>query len=183
MTGNPNTYTGGTIVNAGTLIAKGNGSLGAGNVSLTASNVQLTLTTNGTSKIADTAALSVFDSTDKLNLNFSASRNEKVAVFKINGVAQPVGTYNSTNLPAIITGTGQIQVLVGDVQITSVAHTDGHFLIAGLTAPNLTVTVHASNDLLTDFDSGVPVTANAGGVFNYDDATGLTQRFYKVSYP
>ncbi len=182
VTGSPNTYTGGTIVNAGTLIAKGNGALGAGNVSLTASNVQLTLTSNGTSKIADTAALSVFDNTDKLNLNFSANRNEKVAVFKINGVAQPIGIYNSTNLPAIITGTGQIQVLVGNVQITSAAHTAGHFLIAGLTAPNVTVTVHASNDLVS-FDNGVQVTADANGVFNYDDATGLTQRFYYASYP
>jgi hypothetical protein len=105
-----------------------------------------------------------------------------VAVFRINGVAQPVGVYNATNLPGIITGTGQIQVLVGDVKITSVTHTTGHFLVAGLTAPNVVVTVHTSNDLVS-FDNGVQVTADATGVFQYDDATGLTQRFYRATYP
>ncbi len=110
VSGDRNTYTGGTIVGAGTLIAKGNGSLGAGNVSLTASNVQLTMTSNGTDRIADTASLSLLDSTDTLNLNFSASRPEKVGALIINGVAEPIGIYNASNLSEI-TGTGAIQVL------------------------------------------------------------------------
>jgi autotransporter-associated beta strand protein len=180
--GDPNTYQGGTIVNAGTLIANGDKALGTGNVVLAASNVQLTMK-NGTDYIANTATLSLFDSTDKLNLNFTGT--DKVGNLIINGVAQASGTYNKNNLSEI-SGNGAIQVLGAPLsaKVTSVAHTaNGHFLIAGLTNPLLTVTVHTSNNLLAGFDSGVPVTADASGVFQYDDATGLTPRFFKATYP
>jgi len=140
---------------------------------------------NGNNYIGDTATLSLFDNTDKLNLLFTGTA-DKVGNLIINGVAQAPGTYNKNNLSEIsATSTGSIQVLGAPLsaKVTSVAHTAGHFLIAGLTNPLLTVTVHASNDLSTGFDSGVPVTADATGVFNYDDATGLTKRFYRATYP
>jgi len=105
--GDPNTYHGGTIINAGTLIANGDGTLGTGNISLTGPNVQLTLK-NGTNYIADTATLSLFDNTDKLNLNFTGT--DKVGALIINGTAVAPGTYSSSNLSEII-GTGKIQVL------------------------------------------------------------------------
>jgi autotransporter-associated beta strand protein len=106
--GVPNTYHGGTIINAGTLIANGDGALGTGNISLTGPNVQLTLK-NGTNYIADTATLSLFNNTDKLNLNFTGT--DKVGGLIINGVAQAPGIYNSANLSSIITGNGAINVV------------------------------------------------------------------------
>src|SRR4029077_10360140 len=97
--GDPNTYHGGTIINAGTLITNGDGALGTGNVVLAASNVQLTMK-NGNNYIADTATVSLFDNTDKLNLNFTGLA-DKVGNLIINGVAQAPGTYNKNNLSEI----------------------------------------------------------------------------------
>jgi hypothetical protein len=72
------------------------------------------------------------------------------------------------------------------VQITSISRlANGHALIIGKTAPNLTITLLFSPDLLTPFGNATSVTADATGTFRFDDAfaAGLTKRFYKAAYP
>lgn len=76
-----NTYTGDTIVNQGTLKLDAAGSL------------------PGAIRIVDGASL---------NLNYSGTLS--VTAFYTNGVALPVGTYNSSNLPGFISGDGDLQV-------------------------------------------------------------------------
>ena len=76
-----NTYTGDTIVNAGTLQLDQTGS------------------SLGAFRLASGALL---------NLNFSG--NYAVAHFYTNGVALPVGTYNAGNLPGFISGPGNLVV-------------------------------------------------------------------------
>jgi hypothetical protein len=73
-------------------------------------------------------------------------------------------------------------------KITSVSRPDsgvsaGHFILTGLTLPNLTLSVQASPDLTTAFNNLNIVTADASGVFTYDDASsvGLGKAFYRVS--
>ncbi len=77
-----NTYTGDTIVNAG-------------------STLQLDVTGSSSSafRIVDGALL---------NLNYSG--NYVVTKLYTNGIALPVGTYNAGNLPAFVTGSGNLQV-------------------------------------------------------------------------
>ena len=76
-----NAYTGDTIVNAGTL-----------QLDLAGSSVGALRLANGTT----------------LNLNFTG--NYGVSHFYTNGVALPVGTYNNSNLPTFISGTGNLVV-------------------------------------------------------------------------
>ena len=83
-----NTYTGNTIVSAGTL------SLGNG-------------TTN--TSLADTAAVVIgTDPTATLNLNYTGT--DTVASLTINGVAKPAGVYGSSDPSGRISGTGTLTV-------------------------------------------------------------------------
>ena len=77
-----NNYTGDTTVNAGTL-----------QLDVTGSSVGALRLANGTT----------------LNLNLSGG-NYAVAAFYTNGVSLPVGTYSSGNLPAFISGSGNLVV-------------------------------------------------------------------------
>jgi autotransporter-associated beta strand protein len=76
-----NTYTGGTIVNQGTL-----------ELDVTGSNPSALRLASGTT----------------LNLNYTGTY--AIAGFYTNGIALPNGTYNSGNLSGFITGTGDLQV-------------------------------------------------------------------------
>lgn len=60
-----------------------------------------------------------------------------------------------------------------------------HFLIDGLAAPNLTITIQVRTDFVTNFSNLGSATADASGVFHYDDATAIGQakRFYRATYP
>jgi hypothetical protein len=74
----------------------------------------------------------------------------------------------------------------GIVQITSISRlANGHALIIAKTAPNLTISIQFAPYLLTTFGNPVSVTADSTGTFQYDDAgaVGLTQRFYRATYP
>ena len=77
-----NTYTGDTIVNAG-------------------STLQLDVTGS---------SLGAFRVADGAMLNLNNSGNFAVAHFYTNGVALPIGTYNAGNLPGFITGSGNLVV-------------------------------------------------------------------------
>ncbi len=63
--------------------------------------------------------------------------------------------------------------------------TDGHFLLSGRNFPNSSLTIEASSDLITDFIYLGTTTADANGVFQYDDAgvAGVPMRFYRGVSP
>jgi autotransporter-associated beta strand protein len=104
-----NTYSGGTTISGGTLLATANGAFGTGNISLTAGNVTLTLQ-GGTNPnfIADTATLSIGFNTDVVNLNYSGT--EVVGGLIVEGSAAAPGTYGAGSFPELM-GTGTITVV------------------------------------------------------------------------
>jgi autotransporter-associated beta strand protein len=112
---NSNTYSGGTLINAGTLQALHDGALGVGSVSLTAASVTLTLQGGATNNyIADAAGLSIV-SNSTVDLNFSGTP-DTIGSLSVNGVLQSPGLYGSAasgapnQLPEF-TGTGEVLVV------------------------------------------------------------------------
>jgi fibronectin-binding autotransporter adhesin len=113
---NANTYSGGTFVTAGTLIANADGALGTGNVSLTASGVTLTLQNGALNNyIADGATLSIVTGAIG-NLNFTGSP-DVVSGLVLGGITETTpGTYGAPGSgadfqSAFFTGTGEIQLV------------------------------------------------------------------------
>ena len=110
-----NSYSGGTTISGGTLVADTDGSLGTGNISLSAASVTLTLQNGATHNyIADTATLNIGFTNDTVNLPFSGTDTIKALV--INGVSEATGTWGSPTSAAmhtdpIFTGTGMLNVL------------------------------------------------------------------------
>jgi autotransporter-associated beta strand protein len=90
-----NTFSGGTTINGGTLVAFGDGTLGTGNVSLTASGVTLTLQSGAVNNyIADTASISIVTGA-VTNLSFTGT-SDTVNGITLGGVVQTAqGTYGS----------------------------------------------------------------------------------------
>ena len=80
-----NTYTGATTINAGSVL-----------------QLDVTGSSSGAIRVANGGLL---------NLNYTG--NYVVGSFYTNGVALSVGTYNSSNLPGFITGSGNLQVASG----------------------------------------------------------------------
>jgi fibronectin-binding autotransporter adhesin len=108
---NTNTYSGGTDLIAGTIIALHDGAFSTGHVSLTGGNVTLTLQDGATNNyIADGATLS-YVTTDTINLEYTGT--DAVATLIVNGVAQAPGLYGAggINPNNAFTGTGFILVL------------------------------------------------------------------------
>ncbi len=110
-----NSYSGGTNVAAGTLVANADGTLGTGNVSLTAGNVTLTLQNGATNNyIADSANLNIGFTTDVVNLSYSGT--DTIGSLTVNGVQEAPGVYGSStsgaaNVLPEFTGTGTLTVL------------------------------------------------------------------------
>ncbi len=70
------------------------------------------------------------------------------------------------------------------IAITAVARSGSTFTIHGLTAPGTAVHIQASNSPGSGFSGSIgSATADNAGVFKFNDATALTQRFYRVIYP
>jgi autotransporter-associated beta strand protein len=113
---NANTFTGGTLINAGTLIAAHDGALGTGNVSLTASGVTLTLQSGATNNyISNNASISIVTGATA-NLSFTGT-SDIVGGIVLNGVTQTApGTYGSsgsgaTFQSASFSGTGTLTLV------------------------------------------------------------------------
>ncbi len=112
---NTNSYSGGTTISGGTLIASKDGALGSGNVSLTAASVTLTLQSGATNNyIADTASLSIGFTTDVVNLTYTGT--DTIAGLTINGVTEAPGVYGSAasgapNPRPEFTGLGTLTVI------------------------------------------------------------------------
>ncbi len=87
-------YSGGTLINAGTLIAGADHVLGTGNVSLTATSVTLTLQGGAMNDyIADNVNLSIV-SGSTVNLNFTGTP-DTIGLLILDGVSQLPGLYGS----------------------------------------------------------------------------------------
>jgi fibronectin-binding autotransporter adhesin len=111
-----NTYDGGTIVNGGELIAKGDGVLGTGNVTLN-NGFELTLT-NGTANnyIDDLASLLIFGDTATTKVNLDFLGTDTISGLAFNGAGQSAGTWGATGSGAqfesdYFTGTGILTVI------------------------------------------------------------------------
>ncbi len=115
---NTNSYSGGTTINGGTLIANANGALGTGNVSLTASSVTLTLQNGGATNnyISDSASISIATSA-VTNLNYTLGQTDIVGGITLGGAVQTTpGTYGSTSSgadfqSAFFAGTGTLTLI------------------------------------------------------------------------
>ncbi len=72
------------------------------------------------------------------------------------------------------------------VTITSITRSGtGPAVITGKTAPNLTISLEVSPDLITPFAFLASVNADSSGTWQYSDAgaVGLSKRFYRAVYP
>src|SRR5207253_669680 len=108
LSGN-NSYSGGTTINGGTLIATANGALGTGGVNLNAASVTLTLQGGvNPNFIADSATLTIGFNTDTVNLNYTGT--EVVGGLTIEGSVVGPGTYGSGDFSEFL-GTGTITVV------------------------------------------------------------------------
>lgn len=110
-----NTYSGGTSVSGGTVIAAADGALGTGNVSLTAASVTLTLQSGLVNNyIADSANLNIQMTTGTVNLNFIGT--DVVGSLTVAGVQQAAGIYGGAgsgapNILPELMGTGTLTVV------------------------------------------------------------------------
>lgn len=127
LTNGNNTYTGGTTVTGGSLLASANNALGAGDVTITATstaNTVLDLTTAAVNAgaVADTATLFLNSDTTSTprfgQVVFGSNTlNEVVAALVVDGATQAAGTYTAGGgggtiaLPNFITGSGSITVV------------------------------------------------------------------------
>jgi hypothetical protein len=98
-----NTYSGSTLVSAGTLVAS---SLGTGNVEI-ADGASLTL--NLFTAIGSSAILTLDGGTSLVNLNFTGTA--QVAGLVVNDVTFGPGTYDTSTLGSQFSGTGMITVV------------------------------------------------------------------------
>jgi fibronectin-binding autotransporter adhesin len=138
--GGANTYSGGTVVNAGTLEVTAGGTLGSGNVTV---NGGTTLTLDSSASIASAADLIVNSSTLFVNLNYSGTDN--ISALSLDGGAtyQPAGIYGATasNPTGVFTGTGLIHVSAGPTTTTLVSSPSSPATVAYGTTVTLTATV------------------------------------------
>ena len=128
-----NTYTGGTLINTGTLQASHDGALGGGNVSVTASGAILRLQIGATNNyIADAATLSIV-SGSTVDLNFIGVPDTVLSLI-VDGVVQPAGLYGSAasgapnQLPEFA-GPGEILVTTSIPTPTAVSRKDPRSLL------------------------------------------------------
>lgn len=94
------------------------------------------------------------------------------------------GTYSYFCSAHCLSGmSGTVNVAVAPLSVTSISRSGtGAIVVAGQTAPNLTVTIKASADLV-NFGMIGPATANASGIFSFTDTAPLLRRFYRATYP
>lgn len=111
---NASTYSGGTTVTTGTLLAGHAGALGAGDVTVAAGAILKLQNGTNNDYIFDGASLSIASSST-VNLNFTGAP-DIVGFLIIDGVSQPAGLYGGPGSPAPhmlpqFTGTGEILVV------------------------------------------------------------------------
>lgn len=91
---NANTYTGGTVITAGTLVAGHDGALGSGNVNVATSQSRLTLQGGATNQYFGSMANLSLVTGSMVNLNFTGNL-APFGTLIVNGVVQPPGVYGA----------------------------------------------------------------------------------------
>jgi autotransporter-associated beta strand protein len=109
-----NEYTGGTTIDAGTLVVESAGTLGSGNV--TVNTAAICEIRNPSGAIANLASVHL-NGTGKLTI--ATGVTEVVSGLSIDGVPQGAGSYDATSLASHIAGGGSLQVVEGTVSITT----------------------------------------------------------------
>jgi autotransporter-associated beta strand protein len=107
-------YTGGTQVLSGTLEVANTGTLGLGDVLVAAEDAIATvLRLDSNTTISDLSNVFINNGagTSQIDLNFDSSLFENVNSLTINGTPVTPGDYNASDLPAYLTGTGNLRVL------------------------------------------------------------------------
>jgi autotransporter-associated beta strand protein len=184
----PMTYSGGTDISTGTLAVSSTGALGGGEVLVAPGALLLLENPNAIPDSATVELSSADGSFGKIDLGFAAGDEERVDALVINGVAQPVGTYGTTESGAdnvdnnFFTGLGILRV-GSSVFITTTgapAALDGvygsltatsSFTVSGTgLAEGITITPPPGFEVSTDasFTSEVgghlsPITVGSGG--------------------
>ncbi len=155
-----NNYSGGTIINSGTLIGHVSNSI-PGSVTVNGGTLQLDVPT----ALSTNAALTVSGGT--VNLNFTGYQT----VASINGNTSP-GTYGATanNLGGAITGTGFLNILPSSFSITSQSldATGTNFVVCWTSVPGVVYDVMTNTSL-----TGNGAWASAGST----NASGTTTCF------
>jgi autotransporter-associated beta strand protein len=141
-----NTYSGGTVVDAGTLVVSGaSATLGTGNVTVNSANAsfagsaaKLTIQSGVLNAISDTATLSLAGgnaagTADDGFVELQSGVNETVGGLKLGGVPQVDGTFGSTSSAA---ANKNDEYFSGSGVITVVAPPQLPTLIITLSAPN-----------------------------------------------
>jgi autotransporter-associated beta strand protein len=105
----------GVLSGTGGLMAAGGGTLELSGANIYTGNTVVNGTTLKLDSTSNHSGAFQLSNGATLNLNYSGTLS--VASASTNGVALAVGTYNSSNLPAFITGTGSLQV-VGSLPTT-----------------------------------------------------------------
>jgi plastocyanin len=79
--------------------------------------------------------------------------------------------------------TGSVKVILPTI-VTVTRAANGHFILDGISAPNITGTVQSTSSLTTSFVNPQSITTDATGAFHYDDGSVVngTQQFYQVSF-
>ncbi|MGZ5552796.1 MAG: cupredoxin domain-containing protein [Chthoniobacterales bacterium] len=79
--------------------------------------------------------------------------------------------------------TGTVEVIVPAL-ISVKRAANGHFVIAGTSLPDSSVTVKSTSNLQTAFGSPQSVPTDGSGAFQYDDSSviGATRQFYQVIF-
>ena len=185
-----NTYSGGTLVSAGTLDVKTDGGLGAGDVTV-ASGATLKLEAGSANTYIDASAnLLLQAGTPVVNLAFSGTPNSiKGLSFDGGATFKAAGTWGSPSSGAAhtdsrFTGTGVLNVLTGPATSVSVSSSDNPVvygnavtLTATLTPANATGTVTFSdgaNVLGTSPVSGGQATLSIGNLTVVDSPHAMT---------
>ena len=112
----PNSYSGATSVNAGTLVADIGGTLGTGDLTVADGATCDIRNPSAGGALADTASVHL-NGTGKLII--TSGMVESVSGLYVNGVPQGVGLYTSLSLPSNIAGGGSLNVLGGTVALTA----------------------------------------------------------------
>lgn len=159
--GASNSYSGGTIISAGTLDAQVAGGFGNGNVSVSAG---ATLRQESSSAINSSANLALGGTTSIANLNFVGTQT--INALTINGIAKAAGTWGAVGSGAAhtssqITGTGLLNVTTGPVTSTALISSLNPSTYGDSVTLTATITGATPSGTVTFKDGPTPIGTSA----------------------
>jgi len=172
---NTNTYSGGTVINSGTVDVNVTGSV-QGNITV---NAGATLELDSATAITTNAALTVAAGATAY-LNYSGTQN--IAALSVGGLQQAPGVYGATasNPGGVFTGTGTVTVVSMTVSrpvVNSFAFSGSSLIWSGTNGPD-----NGTFHVLTSTNVGLPLTnwtTNASGTFSATGTFSVTNTVTK----